>query len=212
MKLFRKIRADMIQKKKIINYILYAIGEISLIVIGIWLALYLQNKNEDAKIQETVQTSIRLLKDEIVTNRTMIDNVKDYHIMVRDTLQKFDFTKSEIEISKRFGFWKGVRTPRLQDAAFQTSIQTGVSKELNPKLLQALNNLYTYQDSYNNFTSQSTQIFFNADFTDKKSIERTLTLVKMTMSDLYYYEKGLTESFDYCLKITDSLYPLKTLK
>ena len=59
----------MFKKKSFLSYILYAIGEIALIVVGILLALYLQNRNEEKKISETVTTSINMLKDEILTNK-----------------------------------------------------------------------------------------------------------------------------------------------
>lgn len=206
-KLFRKYRADMLKKKSFISYILYAIGEISLIVIGILLALYLQNENEEKKVAETLKTSISMLKDEIITNKNKIDDVRDYHIMVRDTLQKIDFPESENGFKEALSFWRGMRTPRLQNAAFQTSIQSGIGKEFDPQLLKSLNGLYTYQESYNDFTSQSTQIFFNTDFTDVKSISKTMAAVQMTMNDLYYYERELDEVYVYNLKQIDSLYP-----
>lgn len=47
--LFRKIRQKLIQEGKIGNYLKYAIGEILLVVIGILIALQINNWNEDRK-------------------------------------------------------------------------------------------------------------------------------------------------------------------
>ena len=204
--LFRKVRKDMFKEKSFLSYILYAIGEIALIVVGILLALYLQNKNEEKKIAETVRTSVNMLKDEILTNKRAIDNVKDYHIMIRDTLEIMKLPESEADADNALGFWRGMRTPRLQNAAFQTSIQSGVGKEFNPELLKSLNSLYTYQDSYNEFTSQTTQIFFNSDFSDFTQFNKIMSSIAITMRDLYWYELELTEMFDRNLKQIDSLY------
>lgn len=159
MKLFRKIRAKMLSNKKVFNYMLYAIGEIALIVIGILLALYLQNRNEENKIQETVNTTISLLRDEITTNKKNILNAIDYHTMVRDTLQKIEMPKTVDEINRALSFWRGMQTPKLQDAAFQTGIQSGVNGKLDPLVLIALNELYTHQESYNELNAASAQIF-----------------------------------------------------
>lgn len=205
-KLFRKTRADMFKKKRFFSYLLYALGEISLIVIGILLALYLQNRNEETKVKENVNISIKMLKDEIKVNSEMINNVKDYHIMIKDTLTKMKKPKSEKEIEGKLGFWRGMRTPRLQNAAFQTTIQSGIGKEFNPETLKILNSLYTYQESYNEFTSQSTQIFFNSDFSDLKSFNKMMTSIQMIMNDLYYYEIGLTKVYENSLKQMDSIY------
>lgn len=50
----------MIKEKKISKYILYAIGEIILVVIGILIALQINNWNEDQKLRAT---ELRLLKE-----------------------------------------------------------------------------------------------------------------------------------------------------
>ncbi|WP_282043663.1 hypothetical protein [Winogradskyella flava] len=204
---FRKIRKDMFKKKSFLSYILYAIGEIALIVVGILLALYLQNRNEEKKVKETVTNTINMLKDEIDTNKNRIKRVQDYHIMVKDSLFKMSMPKSEKEIDGKLNFWKGMQTPRLQNAAFQTSIQSGIGKEFNPELLKALNGLYTYQDSYNEYSSQTTQIFFGTDLTDFKSFGKVMRSIQMSMNDLYWYEKELIEMLDHNLKQIDSLYP-----
>lgn len=204
-RLFRNIRFKLFKEKSFLSYLAYAIGEISLIVIGILLALYLQNRNEKHKTIESVKTTVSMLKDEITANKKSIDRVKDYHIMVRDTISKLEIPKTEEELTKYLSFWRGMNTPRLQNAAFQTSIQSGIGKELNPELLKGLNTLYTYQDSYNEFTAQSMQIFYNADFTDISQFKKIMYSVSFTMKDLYWYEKELTEMFDYNLKQIDSL-------
>ena len=206
-KFFRHIRKSLLTENKFGKYILYAIGEIALVFIGILMALQFNNWNEEKKTQKNVTTTVNLLKDEINANRKSIDNVKDYHIMIRDTLSKIDLPKREEDIDNTIDFWRGMRTPRLQNAAFQTSIQSGVGREINPILLKTLNGLYTYQDSYNDFTSKSTQIFFNADFSDIKSFGRIMTSIQMTMNDLYWYEKELDEILSYSLHQIDSIYP-----
>jgi len=205
--LFRKKRADMSKKKKFFSYVLYALGEISLIVIGILLALYLQNRNEQKKTQESLSVSLNMLKNEIKTNFKKIDDVKEYHIMIRDTLGTIVIPKEAKGIQGALSFWKGMRTPRLQNAAFQTTIQSGTSKEINPKTLEILNGLYNYQDSYNDFTSRSAQIFFNADFTNVNSLAKTMASVRMTMNDLDFYERELSATYEYCLQQMDSIYP-----
>jgi hypothetical protein len=52
-KFFRKIRLNMIRDKKVINYILYAIGEIILVVIGILIAVQINNWNINRKKKRT---------------------------------------------------------------------------------------------------------------------------------------------------------------
>lgn len=48
-KFFRKIRQRLINENRISKYLLYAIGEIILVVIGILIALQINNWNENRK-------------------------------------------------------------------------------------------------------------------------------------------------------------------
>ncbi len=48
-KFFRRIRQQLLTENKFGKYLLYAIGEIVLVVIGIFIALQLNNLNEDRK-------------------------------------------------------------------------------------------------------------------------------------------------------------------
>lgn len=206
LKFFRNTRQKLHMKNKFSTYVKYAIGEIVLVVIGILIALYINNWNEKSKVQESVKTSIKMIRDEVATNQNKINAVQDYHIMVRDTLRRVNLPDNTSAIGKAIGFWKGMQTPTLQDAAFQSSIQSGVAKEIDPMLLKALNNLYAQQNSYNDFTSQSAQIFFETDFTDGNSLRKAFGKVQMTMNELTFYEKGLIDNYSSSLKILDSIY------
>lgn len=67
-KFFRKIRQNMIKENKVSKYMLYAIGEIVLVVIGIFIALQLNTWKENNKnYNESRLFTIRLL-DEIKGN------------------------------------------------------------------------------------------------------------------------------------------------
>ena len=62
--LFRKIRQTLLERKKISKYILYALGEITLVVIGILIAVNLDNANQIRK--DNIRSDIylkRLLED-----------------------------------------------------------------------------------------------------------------------------------------------------
>ena len=69
-KFFRKIRQNMIMENKVSKYILYAIGEIVLVVIGILIALQLNNWNE-------------WKKERVVEREILIDLVENLEINIR---------------------------------------------------------------------------------------------------------------------------------
>ena len=64
-KFFRKIRYDLMEKNKTGKYLKYAIGEILLVMIGILLALQVNNWNEDRKNNLRLTSHYQELKDEL---------------------------------------------------------------------------------------------------------------------------------------------------
>ncbi len=86
-KFFRRIRQNMVFKNKFSKYLLYAIGEIVLVVIGILIALSINNNNEQTKKRaqevhylENIKTDLHLniaqINDYIKTRATAIVSAK----------------------------------------------------------------------------------------------------------------------------------------
>ena len=60
--LFRRIRQRLLKKKSFSKYLLYAIGEVLLVVIGILIALQVNNYNEDANRKKAEQKALSNLQ------------------------------------------------------------------------------------------------------------------------------------------------------
>ncbi|WP_435622927.1 DUF6090 family protein [Flagellimonas sp.] len=65
---FRKIRHSLLSKGKFSQYLLYAVGEIVLVIVGILLALQINNWNEKRKLQESIVDTFTVLQDELKHN------------------------------------------------------------------------------------------------------------------------------------------------
>lgn len=77
-KIFRKIRQKLLTENKFSKYLIYAIGEIVLVVIGILIALYINNKNEERKFDEAVVEQLKLLSDELKADIFIYEFKIDY--------------------------------------------------------------------------------------------------------------------------------------
>jgi hypothetical protein len=64
-KFFRKIRYDLMEENKVGKYLMYAVGELILVVVGILLALQISDWSEDHKKAEQRTVLIKALKAEL---------------------------------------------------------------------------------------------------------------------------------------------------
>ena len=98
---FRQIRQNMITESRFSKYLLYAIGEILLVVIGILIALQVNNWNEERKDRRSEKKIIENLKQEFLVNQSELDHILSVVNKSRDAnLQLMDFfgaSKAELE-------------------------------------------------------------------------------------------------------------------
>ncbi|MBR9921739.1 MAG: hypothetical protein GYB31_12945 [Bacteroidetes bacterium] len=69
LKIFRKVRQKFIAERKFSNYLLYALGEIILVVAGILIALAINNANENRVLRQKEQVYLAGLQNEFETSR-----------------------------------------------------------------------------------------------------------------------------------------------
>ena len=74
-KFFRKIRQQLLTDNKFSKYLIYAIGEIILVVIGILIALQINNWNEKIKFEKNVATILEELKQDLVSDIKYLENL-----------------------------------------------------------------------------------------------------------------------------------------
>ena len=73
-KFFRRIRQSLLTQNKMRSYLLYAIGEIILVVIGILIALQINNWNEKQKLEAKKQEYYVQLLDDLESDRIAAEN------------------------------------------------------------------------------------------------------------------------------------------
>ena len=71
-KFFRKIRQNLLSEGKTSKYLKYAIGEIVLVVVGILIALQINNWNEERKLKAIADAYVERLINDIVADTTAI--------------------------------------------------------------------------------------------------------------------------------------------
>jgi len=91
--IFKKIRKKMADDNRPLKYIRYAIGEIILVVIGILIALQINNWNEKRKVNIDEQNALLNLKKDFEYNKIIIDSlIKSTKSSVEGNLKILEFT------------------------------------------------------------------------------------------------------------------------
>ena len=123
MKFFRKIRFDLMETGKTGKYLKYAIGEIVLVMIGILLALQINNWNQERIIKEENQVILQNLNKEFSENlvelelsiesiNSVIDGLEKLLKMMR--IQDSNMTETEFDLLLQKTFW----TPNWAPSSF----------------------------------------------------------------------------------------------
>jgi len=74
-KFFRKIRQNVLSEGNTGKYLKYAIGEIVLVVIGILIALQINNWNEERKLNNRINSVFTIIKSDLISDIETIDKV-----------------------------------------------------------------------------------------------------------------------------------------
>src|SRR5210317_1869781 len=97
-KLFKKIRQQLLSQSKLSKYLIYAIGEIVLVVIGILIAIQINNWNEDQKKSDREKILVANFLEDIKTDSLGIQILKS-DLFNRSILMQELFLASKGEIT-----------------------------------------------------------------------------------------------------------------
>jgi hypothetical protein len=87
-KFFRHIRQRLVNQNRFSKYLLYAIGEIVLVVIGILIALQINNWNTNRAIQKEELKILKGLAEEFGQNLANFDSIYTYHLRRKTSIER----------------------------------------------------------------------------------------------------------------------------
>ncbi|RNC87983.1 MAG: hypothetical protein ED556_01990 [Winogradskyella sp.] len=146
-KFFRKIRQRLLSENKFSKYLIYAFGEIILVVIGILLALQINNWNQERTQQKAVKTALEQIQNELLNDLTQSYNLTAYlerKDSIIERVLKDEVTENDYKTYGNLRYLiRNTRVFTLNRDGY-TSLMNIIdeSKFSNPELLSALKNLY----------------------------------------------------------------------
>jgi hypothetical protein len=154
-KFFRKIRQRLLTENKFSKYLLYAIGEIILVVIGILIALQINNWNDERKMRIVELDILRGIKQNILLDTIDLrDNMKVYKEMFKrdvNTLNHIADRKpldSTLESNLIKMGTEGSTTLILHRSYFDEANRRGLTIISNKTLRDSISRLYEFRYTY----------------------------------------------------------------
>lgn len=211
-KFFRKIRQKMLSENKFSKYLIYAIGEIILVVIGILIALQINNTNESNKARSKELQYLKNIKTDLNLN---IQNINDF-ITKRNTQIKSASTVLDYYEGRKALDYNDLSTNCLNVYIWHKFYQVNNTfKELvnsgNLALISSdeiKNNLLNIDALYNELKGEEEHYRFDTEQLLYEPSFRILDLNPITLKFMYQSSGGQagadrdlpTEGFDEILK------------
>lgn len=166
--LFRKIRQRLLSQNKLTRYLIYAAGEIILVVIGILIALQINNWNEGKKKERLMITNIKSISNDIQADISDIQKANQQlrsQILAAQNIipimeSKDKFISDSLEFILDFNSF--TTTPIISERANTWDFlnSSGVVSEFpDPQLLKLLQDYYSsYHTVVTNFTNSANPV------------------------------------------------------
>lgn len=197
-KLFRKIRQKLLTQNKVSQYFFYAIGEILLVVIGILIALNINNANEKRKNQEKITAILKEIQVDLLTDITesislferfkRADSIQNIILNNKYTVE--DYKSGKTEFLELYYDSHEVKTNGYDNLMRNIDNVSEVRKTL----LKDLKNLYVVNKSYLDASNKRIQktVYDNIDSYYKQKWAQQLLLGNWTDEAIDYYQNDLS--------------------
>ncbi len=170
-KFFRKIRFQLLGEGKTGKYLKYAVGEIVLVVIGILIALSINNWHENRKTQNQLRLILGNLIEDLYEDLEYLNSEADLHefrisgfhyLLEMSDIKKFEDTDLS-KISKVNWLWKGAYPDTINLKFAEKCIQASVfdyNVNIQNSSIEEMKNLGIFSNIENNALKKSINKYY----------------------------------------------------
>ncbi|MBO6879521.1 DUF6090 family protein [Winogradskyella sp.] len=196
-KFFRHIRKNLMEQNKTSKYLKYAIGEIILVVIGILIALSINNWNESLKERQLEAYYLEQIHDEFLSNKEQFDLIISIHKRsyrsAQWLLDNAPFDSADIDsLRKHIDLYRYSFTYNPSQSSISTIINNGHLNLLTDKKLR--NTLVKWNELILDYKEEET---YNRNYYDNM-------IAPFGIKHFTLYSKRKEERFDNVLTFDQS--------
>lgn len=213
-KFFRRIRQKLLSENKFSKYLLYAIGEIMLVVIGILIALQINNWNEDQKSDKKQAEILGMLKESLDSDLKKFEIVTNYYARSKNSIEIIlNHLQNNLEYTDSLAphFFNSTliwEQSTFTNGVYETLKSSGIDIIANKELSEQIVIVYdetdpwmeTWEKRYVDFVLNSAVDLYKSRFTDFWNGDPQNPKVEGEMHPINYEALKNDEEYLYFLK------------
>jgi len=213
LKFFRKIRQNLLKENHFSKYLLYAIGEILLVVIGILIAVQINNWNEQRQDAHRAQAILKGLKNDMLQDKADLDFLQERYqerlayFKKVDPSFEFDLQGETIDDTTRIFDYLVFRLKasfRAKTSTYDAMVAEGHTRLItNKKLFSQIQRIYkryipAHLGLFENLRTRQREVAFKWSHVKRYKPYKYIREVKdeHLIADLNYYHDGLAFYYD----------------
>ena len=185
-KFFRKIRQRLLTENKFSKYLIYAIGEIILVVIGILIALSINNWNESRKENKISQEYLAGIASDLKKDLKQLDEILEIQIIPISIISSIDnvFTEEYHEPEKHASFFNAIDTSQVKSLFHRSTSYRPTKGTYNSLISDGKSGFIKNRDAY-----QVIQEVYEEENPRAASSYEVIKLIESKIAWEYPYQK-----------------------
>jgi len=193
-KFFRHIRQKLIERNHVGKYMMYAVGEVLLVVIGILIALSINNWNDQRKINIQEQVLLKRLDKEFKANKNQLANKIDIRNSIIQNCTKLlkDYNKPENADLEQTIIHLSSILPTTYDPIQNDLVSSGTVEIIRNEALKQM--LVSWSTDVKQL-QEVEQLFFS--FYEKSIVPYNIEIGIQRDISYYFWEQGTASLLEY---------------
>ena len=188
-------------QKSLLNIIL----EVVLISIGVFLALWANNRHEERQHRALAHSTLRNFSDELRGNRQAVQKERQYHENLARELHAFLITNeppTEERLQKSVQF-KGVRPIIFEHTAWDLALATQALSYLKPDLALNISKVYTAQSAFQTLENSFLAAAFTPATFSSDNVKGLVAAMEFYLLDINQKEPAILQLYDKVIPEVD---------
>ncbi len=197
-------------KKNVLKYVF----DLAIVTFGVFLAIFVNGKIVQNKIDRDVKKSINYIIDELKLNRDQLVMIIEYHQKIKENFREVKSRVSDKEImepyfsSKAFRFthikdWVGISLPNYENIAFEGAKISGITQEFDIETIQYISQAYKLIEFNAEFGKTVLNKMLAIDSNTK--VADAMGMISLLTSDVLNSEISLKAQLDHTIENIQNL-------